>query len=65
MTIFRCDSISSTKMEKNQKVPVFMWQKMALRVPKQKNGDHFLVPTSPKNGGLHVCFMRLVLLGGF
>ena len=30
------------------------WQKcpfkMALRTPKLKNGDHFLMPTSPQNG---------------
>ena len=30
-----------------------------------KKGDLFLMPTSPQNGGLHVCFMRLALLGGF
>ena len=29
------------------------------RVPEQKKGDNFVMPTSPKNGGLHVCFMRL------
>ena len=47
------------------KVSVFMCQKMALRRPKQKNGDHFLSPTTPQNGVQHVCFMRLALLGGF
>ena len=47
------------------KVPVFNCQKMALRMPKQKNGDHFLMPTSPQNGGLHVGFMRLPLSGVF
>ena len=47
------------------KVPVFRCQKMALRAPKQKNGDHFLTPTTPQNGVEHVCFMRLALLGGF
>ena len=30
-------------------VPVFKWRKMALRVPKLKNGDHFSMPTSPQN----------------
>ena len=29
------------------------------------NRDHFLMPTSLKNGGLHVCFMCLSLLGRF
>ena len=47
------------------KVPVFKCQKMALRVPKQKNGDHFFMPTSPENGVEHDCFVRLALLGGF
>ena len=47
------------------KVPIFKCQKMALRLPKQKNRDHFLMPTSPQNGRFHVCFMRLSLLGGF
>ena len=46
-------------------VPVFKWQKMALWVPKQKNGDHFSMPTSPQNGREHVCFKHLALLGGF
>ena len=32
------------------KVPVFNCQKMALRVPEQKNGDYFLIVTSPQNG---------------
>ena len=45
--------------------PVFKCQKMALRVPNKKNGDHFLSPTTPQNGVRHVCFMRLALLGGF
>ena len=48
----------------NAKVPVFSREKMALWVPEQKNGDHFLMPTSPQNGVGHVCFMRLALLGG-
>ena len=47
------------------KVPVFKRQKMALRVPGHKNGDHFLMPTTPQNGKEPVCFMRLALLGGF
>ena len=38
---------------------------MALRVPKQKKQDHFLMPTSPQNGVEQVCFVRLALLGGF
>ena len=38
---------------------------MTLLVPTQKNGDHFWMPKSPQNGGLHVCFMLLALLGGF
>ena len=47
------------------KVPVFTCKKMALRMPYQKNGDHFIMPTSPQNGDLHVCFINLALLGGF
>ena len=47
------------------KVTVFRCQKMAFGVPRQKNRDHFLMSTSPQNGGEHVCFMRLALLGGF
>ena len=47
------------------KVPIFKWQKMALPAPRQKNRDHFLTPTSPKNNVEHVCFRRLALLGGF
>ena len=47
------------------KVPVFKCEKMALRMRKQKNGDHFFMPTSPQNDGLHVCFMHSSLLGGF
>ena len=50
---------------KMPKVPVFRCQKMALPSPKQKNGYHFLTPTTPQNGVEHVCFMRLALLGGF
>ena len=30
------------------KVPVFQRQKIALRAPESKNGDHFLTPTPPK-----------------
>ena len=44
------------------KVPVLKCQKMALRVPKPKIRDHFLMP---KNGGSNICFMRLALLDGF
>ena len=47
------------------KVPVFKCQKMALRAPESKNGDHFLTPTSPQNGVEHVSFMRLALWVGF
>ena len=32
---------------------------------KSKNGDHFLTPTTPQSDGIHVCFVRLLLLGGF
>ena len=42
----------------------FQVPKMALRVPQQKNGDHFLMPASPQNGDLHICFVHLSLLGG-
>ena len=47
------------------KMAVLTRQKIALRGPKQKNGDHFSMPTSPQNGREHVCFMHLALLGGF
>ena len=47
------------------KVPIFKCQKMGLLAPESKNGDHFFTQTSPKNGGLHICFVRLSLLGGF
>ena len=45
------------------KVPTFRCPKMGLRVPESKNGDHFFTPTSPQNGGIDICFMRLPLLG--
>ena len=32
---------------------------------KTKKQDHFLMTTSPQNGGLHVSSMHLPLLGGF
>ena len=30
-----------------------------------KNRDHFFKPTSPKNGGIDICVVRLPLLGGY
>ena len=44
------------------KVPIFRCPKMGLRAPVSKNGDHFFTPTSPQNGGIDICFMRLPLL---
>ena len=44
---------------------LFQVPKMGLLAPKSKNEDHFFTQTSPKNGGLHICFVRLSLLGGF
>ena len=36
------------------------------QVPKMApNKKHFWMPTSPQNGGLHVCFMRVSLLAEF
>ena len=48
---------------KMPKVPIFRCPKMGLRAPESKNGDHFFTPTSPQNGGIDICFMRLPLLG--
>ena len=28
-------------------------------MPKSKNGDHFLLPTIPKNGGIDSCFAQI------
>ena len=47
------------------KVPNFGYQKTLLWVPESKNGDHFLTPTSPQNGGIDVCSVRLSFLRGF
>ena len=47
---------------KMPKVPIFRCPKMGLRAPERKNGDHFYMATSPKNGGLDFCFMCLPLL---
>ena len=44
------------------KVPTFRCPKMGLRAPESKNGDHFFTPTSPQNGEIDICFMRLPLL---
>ena len=45
-------------------VLVFKYQKMGTRTPNQKKGNHFLMPTSPQNGGLHValCIFGLFLV---
>ena len=32
------------------KITVFRCKRMGLRMPKSKNGDHFLSPAIPKNG---------------
>ena len=44
------------------KVPAFRCPKMGLWVSESKNGGHFLTPTSPQNGDIDICFMRLPLL---
>ena len=46
------------------KVPNFGYQKTVLWVPETKNGDHFFTPTSPQNGGIDICSVRLSLLSG-
>ena len=43
--------------------PIFRCPKMGLWAAESKNGDHFFTPTSPQNGGIDICFMRLPLLG--
>ena len=43
--------------------PIFRCLKMGLWAPKSKIGDYFFTPTPPLNGGLHICFMCLPLLG--
>ena len=32
---------------------------------RKKNGDHFLSPTNPKNGGIDFCFTRISFSGEF
>ena len=36
-----------------------------LQLPKSKNGDHFLSPTIPKNGGIDSCFTWISFSGKF
>ena len=43
----------------------FGCKKMGLRMPKSKNGDHFLSPTIPKIGGIDFCFTRISFSGQF
>ena len=43
----------------------FGCKKMGLGMPKSKNGDHFLSPTIPKNGGIDSCFTRISFSGEF
>ena len=43
----------------------FGCKKMGLGMPKSKNGDHFLSPTVPKNGGIDSCFTRISFSGEF
>ena len=43
----------------------FGCKKMGLGMPKSKNGDHFLSPTIPKNGGIDFCFTRISFSGEF
>ena len=50
---------------KMPKVPIFRCQKMGLRAPESKNGDHFFTPTYPQNGGIDFGFKHLPLLKGF
>ena len=47
------------------KMAVFGCKKMGLGMPKSKNGDHFLSPTIPKNGGIDSCFTRISFSGEF
>ena len=47
---------------KSSKVLMFRCPKMGLWSPDSKNGDHFFTPTSPKNGGIDICFMCLQIL---
>ena len=50
---------------KSLKMAVFGCKKMGLGMPKSKNGDHFLSPTIPKNGGIDFCFTRISFSGEF
>ena len=43
----------------------FGCKKMGLRMPKSKNGDHFLSPTIPKNSGIDFCFTSISFSGEF
>ena len=51
--------------EKPLKMAVFGCKKMGLGMPKSKNGDHFLSPTIPKNGGIDSCFAWISFSGEF
>ena len=53
------------KDQKLLKMAVFGCKKMGLGMPKSKNGDHFLSPTIPKNGGIDSCFTRISFSGEF
>ena len=44
-----------------QKCLLLGTKKMGLWAPKSKNGDHFFTPTSPQNGEIDICFVRLPL----
>ena len=48
-----------------KQMAVFGCKKMGLGMPKSKNGDHFLSPTIPKNGGIDFCFTRISFSGEF
>ena len=50
---------------KSLKMAVFGCKKKGLGIPKSKNGDHFLSPTIPKNGGIDFCSTRISFSGGF
>ena len=65
VSLLKMPLFGTLKLALLAKVPVLKCQKMALWVPKQKNGDHFFMPTTPQNGDKYVCFMRLAHLGGF
>ena len=56
---------SSLTHPKSLKIAVFGCKKMGLGMPKSKNGDHFLSPTIPKNGGIDSCFTRISFSGEF